>query len=93
MTDLHNLSFHQPYNGDVLVADGSSLAITYMGSKILSSQTRDLQLHKVLCVPDNRNLISVYRLCNTNQVSVAILFCFLSGEGFQHGDPITPRQN
>ncbi|CAA7019426.1 unnamed protein product [Microthlaspi erraticum] len=72
-SDLQNLSLHQPYYGsdDVIVADGSTLPITHTGSTTLPSSIRDLKLHKILCVPDiHRNLISVYRLCNTNQVSV-----------------------
>ncbi|KAG7579009.1 Integrase catalytic core [Arabidopsis thaliana x Arabidopsis arenosa] len=72
-SDLHNLSLHEPYNGgdDVIVANGSPLPITHIGSKLLPSQTRALNLNKVLCVPDiHKNLISVYRLCNANRVSV-----------------------
>lgn len=65
--DLQNLSLHQPYQGtdDVMIADGSSLSISHTGSIFLPSNTRALALHKVLCVPNvNKNLISVYRLCN-----------------------------
>jgi len=72
-SDLNALSLHQPYNGGeyVMIADGTGLTIKQTGSTFLPSQNRDLALHKVLYVPDIRkNLISVYRLCNTNQVSV-----------------------
>lgn len=71
--DLHNLSLHQPYEGgdDVLIGDGSPLSISHTGSIFLSSLTRNLALNKVLCVPNiHRNLISVYRLCNSNEVFV-----------------------
>lgn len=53
-SDLHNLSLHEPYNGgdDVIVANGSPLPITHTGSKLLPSQTRALNLNRVLCVPD-----------------------------------------
>ncbi|KAG7586548.1 Zinc finger CCHC-type [Arabidopsis thaliana x Arabidopsis arenosa] len=71
--DLNNLSLHQPYNGgdDVMIADGSTMTISHTGSALLPNQTRSLLLDKILCVPDiQKNLISVYRLCNTNQVSV-----------------------
>lgn len=71
--DLNNLSLHQQYHGgdEVMIADVSSMAITHTGSKILLSNPRNLLLDKVLCVPDvHKNLISVYRLCNTNNVSV-----------------------
>ncbi|KFK44388.1 hypothetical protein AALP_AA1G251100, partial [Arabis alpina] len=72
-SDLHNLSLHQPYRGSdgVTIADGSTIPITQTGFKSFPSNSRDLQLHKVLYVPDlQKNLISVYRLCNTNRVSV-----------------------
>ena len=72
-SDLANLSLHQPYHGndEVLIGDGSGLAISQTGSSFLPSYSRPLALHKVLYVPNiHKNLISVYRLCNSNQVSV-----------------------
>lgn len=72
-SDLHHLSLHQPYHGtdDVLIADGSTLPISHMGSSILPTSTCGLALQNILCVPNvDKNLISVYRLCNTNVVSV-----------------------
>ena len=72
-SDLNNLSLHQQYHGgdDVTIADSSSLQITHTGSHTLPSNSRNLLLNKILCVPNvHRNLISVYRLCNTNNVSV-----------------------
>ncbi|KAG7570487.1 Integrase catalytic core [Arabidopsis thaliana x Arabidopsis arenosa] len=71
--DLNNMALHQPYNGgdDVLIADGSTMPITHTGSTLLPNQTRALLLDKILCVPNiHKNLISVYRLCNANRVSV-----------------------
>ena len=54
-----------------MIADGSTLGITHTGSTLLPSQTRALTLDKILCVPNiHKNLISVYRLCNANKVSV-----------------------
>lgn len=54
-----------------MLADGSTIPITHTGSKLLPSQTRALMLDKILCVPYiHKNLVSVYRLCNTNGVSV-----------------------
>ena len=72
-TDLANLSMHQQYSGgeEVQVADGTGLQITHTGSGLLPTPSRPLQLKEVLYVPDvKKNLISVYRLCNTNCVSV-----------------------
>uniref|UniRef100_A0A1J3IZM7 Retrovirus-related Pol polyprotein from transposon TNT 1-94 n=1 Tax=Noccaea caerulescens TaxID=107243 RepID=A0A1J3IZM7_NOCCA len=75
-SDLQNLSFHHPYTGgeDVTIVDGSSLKITHTGSTLLPTSSRPLNLKDVLCVHDVRkNLISVYRMCNNNNVSVQ--FC------------------
>ncbi|CAA7032029.1 unnamed protein product [Microthlaspi erraticum] len=72
-SDLNNLSLHQPYQGgdDVLIGDGSGLPITHTGSTTFHSNSRPLALNNILCVPNiHKNLISVYRLCNSNQVSV-----------------------
>lgn len=72
-SDLNNLALHHPYNGgeEVTIADGSALTILHMGSSLLSTSSRPLKLQDVLCVPDfKQNLISVYRMCNNNQVSV-----------------------
>ena len=71
--DLQNLALHQPYLGDdsVMIGDGSGLAITHTGSSSLPFSSRNIRLNDVLCVPNiKKNLISVYRLCNTNKVSV-----------------------
>ncbi|CAA7041169.1 unnamed protein product [Microthlaspi erraticum] len=72
-TDLNNLSLHQPYNGgeEVTIADGTSLSISHTGSTLLSTPSRPLTLNDILYVPNvQKNLISMYRLCNTNNVSV-----------------------
>jgi len=72
-SDLTNLSLHQPYTGgeDVTIADGSGLSISHTGSALLSTPLRSLALTDVLYVPNiHKNLISVYRMCNANKVSV-----------------------
>ncbi|CAA7018700.1 unnamed protein product [Microthlaspi erraticum] len=72
-SDLNNLSLHQLYNGgeEVTIANGSRLPISHTGSAFLPTQSHFLTLKNVLYVPNlYKNLISVYRLCNANQVSV-----------------------
>lgn len=72
-SDLANLSLHQQYNGgeEVIVGNGSGLPISHKGSTLLPSSNRSLKLTDVLCVPQiQKNLISIYKLCNTNQVYV-----------------------
>ena len=72
-SDLSNLALHQPYHGgdEVAIADGSGLAITHTGSTLFPTPSKSLALNNILCVPSvHKNLISVYRLCNTNRVSV-----------------------
>ena len=90
-SDLNNLALHQPYNGgdDVLIADGSSLPISHTGSSILSTPARNLVLNKILCVPDvDKNLISVYRLCNTNGVSVEFVPASFQVKDLRTGVPL-----
>ncbi|XP_010507514.1 PREDICTED: uncharacterized protein LOC104784148 [Camelina sativa] len=72
-SDLANLSMHQPYTGgeEVTIADGSGLPISQTGSALLPTPSRSLKLIDVLYVPNVcKNLISVYRLSNANNVSV-----------------------
>lgn len=71
--NLNNLSLHQPYfdGEEVTIADGSGLPISHTGSNYLSIPYQSLSLKDVLYVPNlQKNLISVYRLCNSNHVSV-----------------------
>ncbi|XP_010490122.1 PREDICTED: uncharacterized protein LOC104767850 [Camelina sativa] len=94
-SDLNNLSLHQPYTGgdDVVIADGSTMSIPHTGSMLLPSQTRALKLDKVLCVPDiPRSLISVYRLCNSNQVSVHFFPAFFQVKDLSTGVPLLQGQ-
>ena len=72
-SDLDNLALHTPYNDNdaVLIGDGSPLPIMHSGSLSFPSSSKPLSLNNVLCVPNiHKNLISVYRLCNANKVSV-----------------------
>ncbi|KAG7572644.1 Reverse transcriptase RNA-dependent DNA polymerase [Arabidopsis suecica] len=89
--DLANLSLHQQYHGgdDVIIGDGSPLTISHTGSAFLPSQTRALHLNKVLCVPHiHKNLISVYRLCNANQVSVEFFPAHFQVKDLSSGAPL-----
>ena len=73
MTDLSNLSLHQPYTGgeEVTIADGSGLSISHTCSTSLKTLSRSFTLNDILYVPNlHKNFISVYRLCNSNNVSV-----------------------
>lgn len=94
-SDLNNLSLHQAYNGedDVMIADGSSLQITHTGSTLLPSQTRALKLNRVLCVPNiNKNLVSVYRLCNANKVSMEFFPASFQVKDLSTGVPLLQGQ-
>ena len=72
-SDLSNLALHQPYTGgeEVLIGDGSGLQITNTGSLSLPTNHKPLSLSNVLLVPNiQKNLLSVNKLCNHNQVSI-----------------------
>lgn len=88
-SDLNNLALHQPYNGGegVAIADGTGLAITHTGSAYISTPTKSLLLNDVLCVPHvKKNLLSVYRLCNANQVCVAFYPSYFQVMDLNSGD-------
>ena len=73
--NLNNLSLHTPYTGseNVMIGNGATLPITHTGSNLLPSHYRDLKLTTVLCVPSmHKNLISVNKLCKTNNVDVQL---------------------
>ena len=90
-SDLNNLALHHPYTGgeEVLIGDGSGLPISHTGSTSLSSSSRPLTLSNVLYVPTiHKNLISVYRLCNNNQVSVEFFPSYFQVKDLSLGVPL-----
>lgn len=81
-TYLANLTLHQPYTGEeeVIIGDGNGLSITHTGLKTLPSSTHSLTLSNMLCVSEiKKNLISAYKLCNTNQVSIQFYPSYFQG--------------
>jgi hypothetical protein len=62
-----------------MIGDGTGLRITHTGSSTLHSGSSFFNLRNILCVPDiNKNLISIYQFCITNNVSIEFLsLCFL----------------
>ena len=90
-SDLNNLSLHRPYNGgdDVMIADGSNMMISHTGSTLIPNHTRSLLLDKILCVPNiQKNLISIYRLCNVNKVSVEFFPASFQVKDLRTGVPL-----
>lgn len=71
-SDLQNLSLNSNYIGDDLMyGDGKKLCVTHFGSTKIYSPSRDLNHSNVLCVPSKKkNLISIYQLCASNNVSI-----------------------
>ena len=71
--DLSNLSIHSKYDGtdEVILGDGSGLAVSHIGSLALHSPHRTFTLRDTLCVPNLcKNLISVHHLTKQNNVFV-----------------------
>ncbi|XP_019417294.1 PREDICTED: uncharacterized protein LOC109328330 [Lupinus angustifolius] len=79
--DLQQLTMANTYPGSdqVLVVDGSGLHITLIGHTKIPTNTKSLSLKQVLCVPNiTTNLVSVSKLCQTNQCSVEFFSdCFI----------------
>uniref|UniRef100_A0A2N9H783 CCHC-type domain-containing protein n=1 Tax=Fagus sylvatica TaxID=28930 RepID=A0A2N9H783_FAGSY len=73
--DLANLSVHSEYDGtdEVILGDGSGLAVSHIGSLALHSPNRTFILRDTLCVPNLcKNLISVHHLTKQNNVFVEL---------------------
>lgn len=69
-SSLHTIS---EYDGpdEIVLGNGKSLSISHVGNTTLSTQSRSLNLQNVLFVPQLRNnLVSVAKLCKSNNVSV-----------------------
>ena len=79
-TNLSNLSMHSEYDGtdEIAVGNGNTLSITHTGSTKLSTSSKSFLLQDVLCVPQmKRNLLSVSKLCKSNNTSIEFLpHCF-----------------
>ncbi|BBH07832.1 transposable element gene [Prunus dulcis] len=59
---------------DILIGDGSNLAITHIGSTSLKTPHHHFTLNNVLCVPSmKKNLISISQFCTSNNVSIEFL--------------------
>ena len=73
--DLANLSVHSEYDGtdEVILGDGSGLAVSHVGSLALHSLNQTFILCDTLCVPNLcKNLISVHHLTKQNNVFVEL---------------------
>ena len=85
--DLANLTVHSEYDGtdEVVIGDGSGLAVSHIGSLTLNSPTRTFILRDTLCVPNIcKNLISVHHFTSQNNV-----FLEFHPSHFLVKDPIT----
>ena len=85
--DLANLTVHSEYDGtdEVVIGDGSGLAVSHIGSLTLNSPTRTFILRDTLCVPNIcKNLISVHHFTSQNNV-----FLEFHPSHFLMKDPIT----
>ncbi|PON95822.1 hypothetical protein TorRG33x02_083450 [Trema orientale] len=92
--DLNNFSFHSYYEGseDIIIGDGTKLNITHTGSMNLPSIAGSFLLSNILCVPNmKKNLISVSKLCHSNNVSIEFLSTHFFCEGSSHGNTTGTR--
>lgn len=71
--DLDNLSLHAPYGGsdELIIGDGSGLPIANTGYSSFILNSTSLHLNNVLHVPSaSRNIISLSKLCQDNNISI-----------------------
>ena len=74
---MSNLSLYSPYDGrdEVHQTHGLGLSISHVGSGTISLPGKKFHLSSVLCVPSAKNnLISVYHLYSSYQVSIELFF-------------------
>jgi hypothetical protein len=86
--DLANLSIHSEYDDtdEVVLGDGSGLAVSHIGSLALHSPTQTFFLRDTLCVPNLcKNLIFVHHLTKQNNVFVEFHPSYFFCEGQDHG--------
>lgn len=72
-SNLANLSLHSPYDNtyEIIIDDGSRLAITHTGSTLLPTSTHSLYLSNIFCVLSmHTNIIFISKLCHDYNVLV-----------------------
>ncbi|KAL4590424.1 hypothetical protein LXL04_003353 [Taraxacum kok-saghyz] len=92
-SSLHTVS---EYGGpdEILLGDGTTFSISHIGHTNLPTATRSLRLSNVLCVPNLRkNLISVAKLCRTNNVSVEFFPLYFLIKDLCTGAPLMRGEN
>ncbi|PON46941.1 hypothetical protein PanWU01x14_247850, partial [Parasponia andersonii] len=72
-----------------MIGDGTKLNITHTGSTNLPSTTGSFLLSDILCVPKmKQNLISISKLCNSNNMSVEFLLTHFFVKDLRTGAPL-----
>jgi hypothetical protein len=91
--DLQNLSIHSKYDGtdEVLLGDGTGLAVTHIGSLALPTPNKTFHLHDTLCV-SHFTRISFQFTTSPNTIMFFLNFThFFSCEGQNHGGNTSKR--
>lgn len=95
-SNLSNPSSFNEYGGldEITLGDGSGFPIIYIGSSTLHSNNKSFALNNVLHAPAlNKNFISVFKFCKTNDDSLEFFFCVFHGEGPSHMRASASRDN
>ncbi|KAK1441497.1 hypothetical protein QVD17_07436 [Tagetes erecta] len=90
------LSSVSEYGGpdEIILGNGTGLSISHIGSTQFPTKTKPLSLPDILCVPNMRtNLISVAKLCRTNQVSVEFFPFHFFVKDLKTGAPLMRGEN
>lgn len=94
--DFNNLSLHSDYDGpdDTMIDDGIELPITHIGYTTFSFSFKSSVLDNVLCVLSMKNnLLSVFKLFHSNNVSIKFLTFSLVVKDLRTGAPLVERPN
>ncbi|KAK2972860.1 hypothetical protein RJ640_028388 [Escallonia rubra] len=95
-SDTANLHTYSDYGGpdEIHISDGSGLHISHIGHAKLRTPHTNFALNDVLCVPSiNRNLISVAKFCQSNNVSLEFFPLYFLVKDLRTGAPLLRGEN
>lgn len=94
--DPSSLQTVSEYGGpdEIILGNGTNLPISHIGSTHITTPQKSLFLRDILCVPNlKRNLISVAKLCKTNNVSVEFFSSYFIVKDLRTGAHLMRGEN
>ncbi|KAK9170609.1 hypothetical protein Syun_002749 [Stephania yunnanensis] len=95
-SNLSALQTYSDYGGpdEIFLGNGKGLSISHTGHTQIHTPYKPITLSNVLCAPDlQNNLISIAKLCKTNQVSVEFFSSHFLVKDLRAGAPLMRGEN